>query len=63
MEWWFRIYLCTALRLGYRIVWTAHDLLPFIQVFASDEWAREYLLSKCSAVMHFLIPARASYVR
>jgi glycosyltransferase involved in cell wall biosynthesis len=37
MEWWFRLYLDAARQLGYQIVWTAHDLLPFEQVDARDQ--------------------------
>ncbi len=51
MEWWFVLYLRTAQLLGYRIVWTAHDLLPHEQIFADDRRARDLLLSKASAVI------------
>ncbi|MGC2174640.1 MAG: glycosyltransferase family 4 protein [Acidimicrobiales bacterium] len=51
MEWWFDLYLRTAQLLGYRIVWTAHDLLPHEQIFADDRRARDSLLSKTSAVI------------
>jgi glycosyltransferase involved in cell wall biosynthesis len=37
--------------LGYRIVWTAHDLLPHEQIFADDRRARDLLLSEASAVI------------
>jgi glycosyltransferase involved in cell wall biosynthesis len=51
MELWFGLYLRTARLLGYKIVWTAHDLVPHEQVFADDLRARELLLSKTSAVI------------
>ena len=51
MEWWFGVYLRTATVLGYRIVWTSHDLLPHEQVFADDTRARDFLLSKSAAVI------------
>jgi glycosyltransferase involved in cell wall biosynthesis len=51
MELWFGLYLRTARLLGYKIVWTAHDLIPHEQVFADDLRARDLLLSKASAVI------------
>jgi glycosyltransferase involved in cell wall biosynthesis len=51
MEWWFGVYLWAASALGYRIIWTAHDLLPHEQVFADDRRARDLLLSKAAAVI------------
>jgi len=51
MERWFGTYLRVALVLGYRIVWTAHDLLPHEPVFANDSRARDLLLSKASEVI------------
>jgi glycosyltransferase involved in cell wall biosynthesis len=51
MEWWFRVYLRAAQSLGYRIVWTAHDLLPHEQVFADDSRARDVLVSRANAVI------------
>lgn len=51
MEWWFGMYLRLAVLLGYKIVWTAHDLLPHEPVFANDARARDLLLSKASEVI------------
>jgi glycosyltransferase involved in cell wall biosynthesis len=51
MQWWFGIYLQTARMLGYRIVWTAHDLLPHDQIFADDRRAHAELLSAASTVI------------
>jgi glycosyltransferase involved in cell wall biosynthesis len=51
MEWWFGIYLRLADLLGYRIVWTAHDLLPHEQIFEDDRRARDRLISKTAAVI------------
>ena len=36
---------------GYRIVWTAHDLLPHEQVFFDDRQARRYLIDRSDAVI------------
>ena len=62
MGWWFNVYLRTAQLLGYRIVWTAHNLLPHEQVFADDVRARDLLLSRASAVIA-LSESTASEVR
>ena len=51
MEWWFGLYLKTAGLLGFRIVWTAHDLLPHDPVFANDVRARNLLLSRVAEVI------------
>lgn len=51
MEWWFHLYLFTAVHLGYEIVWTAHDLLPFDQLFRDDARARDMLISKSRAII------------
>jgi glycosyltransferase involved in cell wall biosynthesis len=51
MEWWFTLYLFVARLLGYEIIWTAHDLLPFDPVFANDVRARTHLLSKVKIVI------------
>lgn len=51
MEWWFALYLGVARILGYEIIWTAHDLLPFDPVFANDVRARGLLLSKAKIVI------------
>jgi glycosyltransferase involved in cell wall biosynthesis len=50
MEWWFGLYLRTAGILGYKIAWTAHDLLPHEQIFANDVRARDLLIAKTSVV-------------
>jgi glycosyltransferase involved in cell wall biosynthesis len=51
MEWWFALYLAAARIIGYEIIWTAHDLLPFDPVFANDLRARDHLLSKAKIVI------------
>lgn len=51
MQWWFWFYLWSADTLGYRIVWTAHDLLPHDQVFFDDCQARQYLIDRADAVI------------
>jgi glycosyltransferase involved in cell wall biosynthesis len=51
MQWWFWFYLWLAETLRYRIVWTAHDLLPHDQVFFDDRQARRYLIGRADAVI------------
>jgi glycosyltransferase involved in cell wall biosynthesis len=51
MEFWFGVYLRTVQVLGYKIVWTAHDLVPHERVFANDDRARGVLLSKAKVVI------------
>jgi glycosyltransferase involved in cell wall biosynthesis len=51
MQWWFWFCLWSADTLGYRIVWTAHDLLPHDQVFFDDCRARGYLIDRADAVI------------
>lgn len=51
MQWWFFMYLRLAQLLGFRIVWTAHDLLPFEPVFADDLRVRNVLLSRSKGVI------------
>jgi glycosyltransferase involved in cell wall biosynthesis len=51
MEWWFRLYLFGAAHLGFKMVWTAHDLLPFQQVFRDDARARARLMAKTRAII------------
>jgi glycosyltransferase involved in cell wall biosynthesis len=51
MQWWFWLYLWSAQTLGYRIVWTAHDLLPHDRVFFDDRKARRYVIGRADAVI------------
>jgi glycosyltransferase involved in cell wall biosynthesis len=51
MEGWFRLCLFVAVHVGYAIVWTAHDLLPFDQVFRDDARARDLLIVKARAII------------
>lgn len=51
MQWWFARYLDAARLLGFRIVWTAHDLVPHERVFFDDERARAALLSRADMVI------------
>lgn len=51
MEWWFRLYLFAAVRLGLQIVWTAHDLTSFDSIFRDDRWARDLLVAKSQRVV------------
>lgn len=50
-RWWFGLVLASARRLGYRIVWTAHNLLPHEPVFDDDLAARSTLVSACDLVI------------
>lgn len=51
MQWWFRLYLFIGIHIGYKIVWTAHDLLPHEQVLKDDRWVRDHLIAKSDAVV------------
>jgi glycosyltransferase involved in cell wall biosynthesis len=51
MEWWFGLYLRTALASGFAVVWTAHDLLPHTQIFANDARARDFLIAKSDVII------------
>lgn len=51
MEVWFAVWLETARLLGYRIVWTAHNVVPNAQVFADDHAARRRLVRRADAVL------------
>lgn len=51
MQWWFRFYLALGVFFGYKIIWTAHDLLPYPQIFNDDSRAREALISNSRAIV------------
>ncbi len=51
MQWWFGFYLRTARALGYKIVWTAHDLIPHEQVFEDDAHARDQLIREAKMII------------
>ena len=51
MQVWFTVCLGVARRLGYRIVWTAHNVLPHTQVFSDDMAARRRLARGCDAAI------------
>jgi len=51
MQSWFGWYLRCARILGYKIVWTAHDLLPHEQVFENDGRARDTLIARANVVI------------
>lgn len=72
---WFQAVLACAHALGYRIVWTAHNLLPHAPVFDDDRAARRHLVHAADAVIahgpqvvdrltaeHGLDPAKATVV-
>lgn len=48
---WFRVFLASARLLGYRIVWTAHNVLPHAPVLADDEAGRRLLAREATAVI------------
>ncbi len=48
---WFDAVLRMAGRLGFRIVWTAHNVLPHAQVFDDDAAARRTVVKACSLVI------------
>lgn len=50
-QWWFWLYLWWAHTIGYRILWTAHDLLPHSRVFFDDRQARRYLIDRADAII------------
>ncbi len=47
----FELFLALADVLGYRIVWTAHNLLPHVPVFRDDVAARRVLMERSDAVI------------
>jgi glycosyltransferase involved in cell wall biosynthesis len=51
MELWFAACLWSATALGYRTVWTAHNVLPHSQIFADDVAARRRLIKHAAAVV------------
>jgi glycosyltransferase involved in cell wall biosynthesis len=51
MQLWYRIFLGTARLLGFRIIWTAHNLLPHDRVFPDDRAARYHLVRSSAAVI------------
>lgn len=51
MQQWFRLCLATARWLGFRVVWTAHNLLPLGRVFADEVAARKLLIRATDAVI------------
>jgi len=51
IQWWFAVYLWIARLLGYRIVWTAHNVVPHSPVFFDDVAARRTLIHRSSAVI------------
>jgi glycosyltransferase involved in cell wall biosynthesis len=48
---WFDVFLRVAHRLGVKIVWTAHNILPHEPVFDDDIAARRVLVERCDAVI------------
>lgn len=48
---WFGLWLWTVRLLGFRLVWTAHNVLPSSPVFADDLRARRRLAAACDLVL------------
>ena len=48
---WFALWLWTVRLLGFRLVWTAHNVLPSSPVFADDVRARRQLAAACDLVL------------
>ena len=48
---WFGVWLRAAQKLGLRMVWTAHNVLPHSRVFADDAAARRALTCRCDLVL------------
>jgi glycosyltransferase involved in cell wall biosynthesis len=48
---WLGVWLWTARRLGLRLVWTVHNVLPHTQIFADDARARRTLVASCDLVL------------
>jgi glycosyltransferase involved in cell wall biosynthesis len=48
---WFMVWLWTLRSLGFRLVWTAHNVLPVYPVFADDLQVRRRLVAECDLVI------------
>ena len=57
---WFAIWLWTVRLLGFRLVWTAHNVLPSSPVFADEARARRQLAAACDLV---IVHSRATLVQ
>jgi beta-1,4-mannosyltransferase len=51
MQRWLGVYLWVAHFLGFRIVWTAHDLVPHERIFFDDDRARKLLIQSCDLIV------------
>jgi glycosyltransferase involved in cell wall biosynthesis len=51
MQWWFRLYIFIADFIGYEIVWTAHDIFPYDQIFNDDGRAQDLLIASSRAIV------------
>jgi glycosyltransferase involved in cell wall biosynthesis len=61
-QFWFALCLTVARSLGYRIVWTAHNLMPHERTFHDDDQARRRLASASDAVFTHSDAARGPLV-
>jgi glycosyltransferase involved in cell wall biosynthesis len=62
IEWSYASFLRVAVALGFKIVWTAHNVVPHERVFDDDVVARQELVRRCHAVIAHS-EATASIVR
>lgn len=51
VEAWFRLVLAVARALGYRVIWTAHNVLPHSRIFNDDARARRTLVRAAAGVV------------
>lgn len=48
---WYLLFLNLAQMLGFKMVWTAHNVMPKIPLFNNDEKGRQVLVSKCDLLI------------
>ena len=48
---WFMVWLWTLRSLGFRLVWTAHNVLPMYPTFADDLQVRRRIVAECDLVI------------
>lgn len=63
MQHWFALYTRLATGLGYKLVWTAHNILPHEAVFADDSRALDDLLARADLVIALSEPSRLELLR
>lgn len=48
---WYKFFIRLAGLLGFKLVWTAHNIVPHEKVFVDDVLARKFLIDHCDLVM------------